>query len=59
MEVLPKDIRKALNESNIQSVFESLPPSHRREYLKWIEEAKKPETRASRIQKMCQMLQSK
>lgn len=29
--------------------FDSLPPSHQREYLEWIAEAKKPETRAKRV----------
>ncbi len=30
--------------------FDALPPSHQREYMKWIEEAKKPETRQRRIE---------
>jgi bifunctional DNA-binding transcriptional regulator/antitoxin component of YhaV-PrlF toxin-antitoxin module len=38
--------------------FESLPPSHRKEYIKWIEEAKKEETRLSRIAKAIGMLTS-
>jgi len=29
--------------------FYALPPSHQREYVKWIEEAKKPLTRQRRI----------
>ena len=29
--------------------FDAMPPSHRREYLEWITEAKRPETRAKRI----------
>ncbi|MFM8369777.1 MAG: YdeI/OmpD-associated family protein, partial [Chloroflexota bacterium] len=29
---------------------------HQREYIKWVEEAKKAETRAKRIQKMMDML---
>ena len=31
------------------SRFEALPPSHKAEYLKWIEEAKRDETRQRRI----------
>ena len=27
--------------------FEDLPPSHEREYIEWIDQARKPETRAS------------
>ena len=29
--------------------FEALAPSHRKEYVRWITEAKKPETRAKRV----------
>jgi uncharacterized protein YdeI (YjbR/CyaY-like superfamily) len=38
------------------STFESLAPSHRREYLEWITEAKRPETRARRIAQAIQWL---
>ncbi|MEU0797666.1 YdeI/OmpD-associated family protein [Amycolatopsis sp. NPDC005961] len=31
--------------------FEALPPSHRREYVRWVAEAKKPATRVSRAEK--------
>ncbi|MEV4054486.1 YdeI/OmpD-associated family protein [Amycolatopsis sp. NPDC049688] len=31
--------------------FEALPPSHRREYVQWVAEAKRPETRVSRVEK--------
>lgn len=33
-----------------------LPPSHRREYLEWIDEAKRPETRRRCIEKTIRML---
>ena len=36
--------------------FETLPPSHRREYLTWIEQAKRPLTRARRIASMVERL---
>ena len=36
--------------------FEKLPISHKREYIEWIAEAKKPETRASRAQRTIEML---
>jgi uncharacterized protein YdeI (YjbR/CyaY-like superfamily) len=49
---VPEDLDKALD-SHIPSreAFDKLPPSHRREYIQWIEEAKKPETRQKRIEK--------
>jgi uncharacterized protein YdeI (YjbR/CyaY-like superfamily) len=47
---LPADLKKALaeNPSALRN-FRKLPPSHRKQYLWWIESAKKPETRAARI----------
>jgi uncharacterized protein YdeI (YjbR/CyaY-like superfamily) len=38
------------------SVFEGLPPSHRKEYLVWIDEAKRDETRKRRIAGMIERL---
>jgi uncharacterized protein YdeI (YjbR/CyaY-like superfamily) len=50
---VPDDLRAALSgHPAAQARFDALPPSHRREYLEWITEAKKPETRARRIAKM-------
>jgi len=36
--------------------FERLPPSHRRQYLAWIDSAKMEETRQRRLQKAVEML---
>jgi len=49
---LPDFIKEALKDARLLEKFRSLPPSHQREYLGWIEEAKRPETRASRIEKL-------
>jgi uncharacterized protein YdeI (YjbR/CyaY-like superfamily) len=38
------------------AVFEGFPPSHKREYVDWITEAKREETRARRIQSALEML---
>jgi uncharacterized protein YdeI (YjbR/CyaY-like superfamily) len=38
------------------SRFEALPPSHKAEYLKWIDEAKRAETRQRRIAGMIDRL---
>jgi uncharacterized protein YdeI (YjbR/CyaY-like superfamily) len=52
-EGLPPDIAQALvAEPAAKAVFEGLSPSHRREYLNWVVEAKRPETRARRITSM-------
>ena len=54
---LPLDLSSALAmDSEAQSIFDNLPLSHQREYIKWIEEAKKEETRARRILKAIEML---
>jgi hypothetical protein len=47
---LPDDLDAALDEV-ARAHFHSLAPSHRKEWVRWVEEAKKPETRAARIEK--------
>jgi uncharacterized protein YdeI (YjbR/CyaY-like superfamily) len=56
---MEEDITKALS-GNLQAKqrWDKLPPSHQNEYLKWINEAKKLDTRAKRITKMVEMLNS-
>ncbi len=47
---VPDDFANALQDALTASAeFDRLAPSHRREYLAWITEAKRPETRAKRI----------
>jgi uncharacterized protein YdeI (YjbR/CyaY-like superfamily) len=47
----PDDLAEALDQHpDLQRRFNGLAYSHRREYVEWIEAAKKPETRARRIQ---------
>jgi uncharacterized protein YdeI (YjbR/CyaY-like superfamily) len=55
----PADVVAALKKSGLVSCFDALPASHQREYLKWITEAKRPETRQARIEKTLQMLSQK
>jgi uncharacterized protein YdeI (YjbR/CyaY-like superfamily) len=56
MDVLP-DIRDALaKNAEARRVFDKLPPSHQSQYLRWIEEAKKRETRSKRIGDMMERL---
>jgi hypothetical protein len=40
----------------VRAAYEALPPSHRREYAKWIGETKQAETRAERVAKMVRRL---
>ena len=57
--MIADDIAEALRAGKLLDVFTALPPSHQREYLGWIDEAKKLETRAKRIAKMCEMVAAK
>ena len=47
---VPDDLQAALaDEREAREAFEKLSYTHRREYVAWIEEAKRPETRARRV----------
>jgi hypothetical protein len=47
---VPGDLNAALkNEDAARGFFDSLAYSYRKEWVRWIEEAKRPETRASRL----------
>lgn len=51
------DIAMIFNENQeAKSLFDSMSYTHRKEYIRWIEEAKKPETRENRKIKMIQMI---
>ncbi|MDH5178388.1 MAG: YdeI/OmpD-associated family protein [Gammaproteobacteria bacterium] len=57
---IPEDFLVELtNHGEAMGLFEQLSVSHQREYIKWIEEAKKHATRQSRIQKAIQMILEK
>lgn len=48
---VPADLRKMLNSSDdMRSLWNGLTPLGRNEYICWITSAKKPETRAKRIE---------
>ncbi len=46
---VPDDLAAALDSAGLRATFEALSFSHRREYVAWIEEAKRIETRSRRI----------
>jgi hypothetical protein len=47
---VPNDLREALaRDEEARGAFEALSFTHRREYVEWIEEAKRAETRARRV----------
>lgn len=55
---LPKELIKELKKDKIaKTFFDTLSYSHQREYVLWINEAKKEETRLKRVTKTIEMLQ--
>lgn len=55
--VAPADpVRQLKKNENLLHYFKSLSYTYQKEYVQWIEEAKKPETRKRRIDKSLQML---
>jgi hypothetical protein len=54
---IPPDLAKALLRTrSAKAAFEKLPLSHQHRYLGWIDEAKRPETRARRIEQTVERL---
>ncbi len=46
---VPDDLAAALKKAKARAAFDALSFSHRREYVTWIDEAKRADTRARRI----------
>ena len=54
---VPQDVALALTDSpEAEAFFQQLSYSHQREYVQWIEEAKRDETRQKRIGQMVELL---
>jgi hypothetical protein len=56
--VLPADFSAVLADTKLTEAFESAAPSRRKEWVRSIQDAKAPETRAKRIQKVVDALAS-
>ena len=55
--LVPKDFAEAMNaRPDVREYFDQLSFTNRKEYVRWIEGAKKAETRASRIERATTML---
>ena len=56
---VPKDLMKELKkDKDAKAFFDKLSFTHQKEYVRWVEEAKKEETRQSRIIKTMEMLKN-
>jgi hypothetical protein len=53
---VPDELTKILKKEKLLPVFEKLSYTHRKEYVRWITEAKKEETRQGRLAKTVTML---
>jgi len=47
---LPTDLAAAMDDA-ARTTYDGLSYTHRKEWVRWVEEAKKPETRAARVEK--------
>jgi hypothetical protein len=52
---VPDDLSTAMDDL-VRRTFDGLAYSHRKEWVRWVEEAKKPETRAARVTKTVESL---
>ena len=58
-DALATDISQALEASpDAETFFQSVAPFYRKNFLRWIDQAKRPETRAARIGEMVKMLEA-
>ena len=55
---IPADFRNRLKKESLLTIFEKLSYAHRKEYCRWITEAKKEETRLRRLEKAVEMLRN-
>jgi uncharacterized protein YdeI (YjbR/CyaY-like superfamily) len=54
---VPEELQRRLKDKpEVQSFFDSLAYTHRKEYVRWITEAKREETRLSRLEKTMEKL---
>ena len=49
--LVPEDLARVLRDAQAETNFADAAPSYRRNVLRWIKQAKKPETRAARIER--------
>jgi bifunctional DNA-binding transcriptional regulator/antitoxin component of YhaV-PrlF toxin-antitoxin module len=56
---VPEEFEKRLEKEKLLTFFEALSNTHRKEYVRWITEAKKEETRRARFEKAIEMLKKK
>ncbi|MBC3760231.1 YdeI/OmpD-associated family protein [Quadrisphaera oryzae] len=53
---VPDDLAAAVEAAGATAFFDGLAPSHRKEWVRWVEDAKKAETRSSRVTQAAEAL---
>jgi bifunctional DNA-binding transcriptional regulator/antitoxin component of YhaV-PrlF toxin-antitoxin module len=56
---IPNDLAESLEKANLTETFAKMSFTHQKEYVRAVEDAKKPETRIRRIEKTIEMLAAK
>jgi hypothetical protein len=55
---VPDDLAAKLRSGRAHAKFDALAYSHRKEYVRWVTEAKRPQTRADRIARTVEMVRA-
>ncbi len=55
---MPQEVREALAASGLQEAYAARPPYQRNDYLMWINQAKRPETKQKRLEQMLDELRA-
>ena len=54
---MPPEVERALEDADLMEAYQARPPYQRNDYLGWIDRAKRPETKARRLQQMLDELE--
>ena len=54
---MPAEVERALEAADLLEAYQARPPYQRNDYLGWIDRAKRPETKARRLQQMLDELE--
>jgi uncharacterized protein YdeI (YjbR/CyaY-like superfamily) len=55
---MPPLVKRALDERGLMDAYRARPPYQQNDYLGWIEQAKRPETREKRLRQMLDELEA-
>lgn len=55
---MPDEVRVALDKTGLQAAYDARPPYQRNDYLMWINQAKRPETKQKRLDQMLDELRA-